>query len=69
MLSYREAIRAIRKHSRRLPKKPMPLEDCLGRIVAQDMRGRFDFPSFDNAAVDGFAVGRPRQNQTDFAFC
>jgi molybdopterin molybdotransferase len=40
----------------------LPAEDCavaraLGRVLAEDLVSAIDLPSFDNAAMDGFAIG------------
>lgn len=34
----------------------IPLADCLGRVLAQDIVSGADLPPFDRSAVDGFAV-------------
>ncbi|MCK5444212.1 MAG: molybdopterin molybdenumtransferase MoeA, partial [Rhodospirillaceae bacterium] len=33
-----------------------PLKDCLGRILAEDLRSPNNVPPHDNSAVDGYAV-------------
>ena len=40
----------------RLPAEAIPLEDALGRILAEDVRATVDVPSFDRSNMDGFAV-------------
>ena len=35
---------------------PVPLLDALGLVVADDVRSDLDLPSFDNSAMDGYAV-------------
>lgn len=32
------------------------IENCRGRILAEDIRAKFDMPIFNNSAMDGFAV-------------
>jgi molybdenum cofactor synthesis domain-containing protein len=54
----REALQIVLS---RLPKKSLgveavPLPSALGRILAQDVVSQSDVPSFDKAAMDGFAV-------------
>lgn len=34
----------------------LPLSECLGRVLAEDVTCAFDVPPQDNSAVDGFAV-------------
>lgn len=41
---------------RKLEKEPIPLEEALGRIAAEDVVAQIDLPSFDRSAVDGYAV-------------
>ena len=36
--------------------EPVPLDEALGRVLAQDVRSPVDVPSFDRSNVDGFAV-------------
>ena len=36
----------------------LPLAEARGRILAQDVRASMDLPSFDNSAMDGYAVRR-----------
>ena len=40
----------------RLPAESVRLEDCLGRILAEDVRATVDVPGFDRSNMDGFAV-------------
>jgi len=43
--------------ARRLPSETMELsENCLGRILAEDVRSPVELPGFDRAIMDGFAV-------------
>ena len=43
--------------ARRLPSETIELsEDCLGRILSEDVRSPVDLPGFDRAIMDGFAV-------------
>ncbi len=34
----------------------IPLTDCLGRVLAQDIVSKIDMPPFDKSAMDGFAL-------------
>jgi putative molybdopterin biosynthesis protein len=40
----------------RLASETVPLEQALGRILAEDVRAETDVPSFDRSNMDGFAV-------------
>src|SRR5437764_1373542 len=39
-----------------LPSEPVPLALAAGRVLAGDVVGADDVPSFDNSAMDGYAV-------------
>lgn len=72
MLTYQEAVTAILKYSKILKAKRLPLNEALGQVLAEDVYSSFAFPSFDNSAVDGFAVSgiasRPRNDMLEFSF-
>ena len=40
----------------RSKREPVPIEDALGRSLAEPLSSDRDVPSFDNSAMDGFAV-------------
>ncbi len=39
-----------------LPAESVALLDCVGRVLAQDVRSRFDVPGFARSAMDGYAM-------------
>jgi molybdopterin molybdotransferase len=39
-----------------LPVVRLPLADCLGLVLAEDLRSEVALPPFDNSAMDGYAV-------------
>ena len=39
-----------------LPAETLPLEQTLGRVLAEDVRAKVDVPGFDRSNMDGFAV-------------
>jgi len=39
-----------------LPAETLPLEEALGRVLAEDVRSEVDVPGFDRSNMDGFAV-------------
>lgn len=68
MISYDEALRIILEASAAL--KPLseavPISEALGRVCAQDIRSPAANPSFDNSAMDGYAVrGADFQSSSD----
>ncbi len=58
MISYATAIEIIQEASsnRSLGTETLSLENCLGRVCAQDIASPLDIQPFDNSAMDGFAV-------------
>ena len=40
----------------RTPVESLPLEDCLGLALAEDLAAPIQLPPFDNSAMDGYAV-------------
>ena len=39
-----------------LPAREIPIADALGAVLAEDVTARYPLPSFDNSAMDGYAV-------------
>ncbi len=54
-LSVEEAQQRILSHFRPVGTESIPLEQCAGRVLAQEVVAS-DLPLFDNSSVDGFAV-------------
>lgn len=59
MLKYDEALERILHHSFLLKPKAIHLRDSLGLVVSKDLFAPEPFPSFDNSAVDGYALALP----------
>lgn len=59
-LSYEEALAAILAQASGSPRaiEMLPLEQALGRALAQDIRSRLALPPWDNAGMDGIATRR-----------
>ena len=38
------------------PAQALPVEQCLGRVLAQDVRSPIDVPGWDNSQMDGYAL-------------
>jgi molybdopterin molybdotransferase len=56
MLELGEALRAVMQQVSPLPAERVALHEAAGRVLAADVRARFDLPRFDNSAMDGYAV-------------
>jgi len=56
MLSVQEAQEQILAHFFPLENVSIPLDQALGRILAETIHAQNDLPSFDNSSMDGFAV-------------
>jgi molybdopterin molybdotransferase len=56
MISYEDALRLIAGACRTLEAETSPLEASLGRSPVGDVSSRMNVPSFDNSAMDGFAL-------------
>ena len=56
MISLNEAIDAVLQEVHPLGAEPVPLLQALGRAAAADVVSPEQVPSFDNSAMDGFAV-------------
>lgn len=41
---------------RKVDSEKVPIDNACGRILAEDVVAKFDFPHFDRSAVDGYAV-------------
>jgi molybdopterin molybdotransferase len=57
MLSYEEALEIVSDATKQGRAETVGLGDCLGRVLAQEIRSPIDLPPFDNSAVDGYALG------------
>jgi molybdopterin molybdotransferase len=56
MMPYEEALRIVLSHCPTLPTERVYLLDALGRVLVEDVLSEEDRPSFDNSAMDGYAV-------------
>jgi molybdopterin molybdotransferase len=55
MLTYHEALAALLADAHPLDGETVTLDHALGRVLAQAMPAPLPLPSFDNAAMDGYA--------------
>ncbi len=56
MITAEEALQKIFANTPKLPSERAPLAEAVERVLAEDLVARQDLPSFDNAAMDGYAV-------------
>lgn len=56
MISYQQALEQVLDLKLPMHSEWVNLEQCLGRILSQDLYADFDLPRFDNSAVDGYAL-------------
>ncbi len=56
MLSYHQARQKILETVQPLPVETVPLLDAAGRATAEDIVASHPLPTFDNSAMDGYAV-------------
>lgn len=55
MISYQEALHLVLDRLRPLPAIEVALEQAAGLVLAADLAARWDMPTSDHAAMDGFA--------------
>ncbi|HEU4428750.1 MAG TPA: molybdopterin molybdenumtransferase MoeA, partial [Myxococcota bacterium] len=51
-----EVERFLASVSAALPAEPVPLLECAGRVLAEEVVARVSVPAFARSAMDGFAV-------------
>ena len=56
MISYKEALALIAAEAKPQPDRLVDRNESLGLIVANDIHSTIDVPSFNNSAMDGFAL-------------
>ena len=56
LLPVKDAIERILAPFHPLEKIHIPLDEAVGRILAEDIRATTDIPPFDNSSMDGFAL-------------
>src|SRR5271169_3328894 len=59
MIELDRALEIVRRVPPRVRVETIPLEDCLGRVLAREVVSPIDSPPFDKSAMDGFAVCEP----------
>ncbi|MDR9458116.1 MAG: molybdopterin molybdotransferase MoeA [Salegentibacter sp.] len=56
MLTIEEALKIIKDQQVTLTTENRSLRECLGFSLSEDIISSFDMPSFDNSAMDGYAL-------------
>jgi molybdopterin molybdotransferase len=56
MVTIEEAHKIIKAQKVKLKTETKNLSDCLGFSLSEDITAPFDMPSFDNSAMDGYAL-------------
>jgi molybdopterin molybdotransferase len=59
VISVSEALSILRNHPPIPTLRTLPLEESVGLSLAEDTFSPISLPSFDNSAMDGYAVGGP----------
>ena len=56
LIPVEDALERLLDAFTRLEKINIPLDEAVGRILAEDIRAETDLPLFDNSSMDGFAL-------------
>lgn len=56
MIDFRKAQEIVLQHARSFGRETVPLEEALGRVLGETIRADRDYPPFDRASMDGYAV-------------
>ncbi len=56
MISVDQALEKVLSYIHVLEEKEVPILDCLGQVLAEDVYSSINVPPFDNSAFDGYAV-------------
>lgn len=62
MVSIEEALKLIAQQEVELIPEELPLAQALGCYLSEPIKSPFDLPSFDNSAMDGYAVCGEQQS-------
>ncbi|NNM16251.1 MAG: molybdopterin molybdotransferase MoeA, partial [Bacteroidia bacterium] len=56
MISSSKALKIILDNALKLGTEKIPLNECIGRCLAQSLKTDRDFPPFNRVAMDGYAI-------------
>jgi len=62
-ICIKEALRIISKNILKVSCEIVPIENIQGRILAEDIYAKLSLPTFNNSAMDGYAVKLSDQNK------
>ena len=55
LIPFEEALELVTAHGLKLGTESVSIQECVGRILAEDVIADIDFPPFDKSAMDGYA--------------
>lgn len=55
-ICIKEALRRIKESIEKVSFEIVPIENCDGRISAQEVYAKYSLPPFNNSAMDGYGV-------------
>lgn len=55
-ICIKEALRLIQSNINKVSFEVIPIENCGGRISAQEVYAKYSLPTYDNSAMDGYGV-------------
>ena len=64
-VSIERAIEIARQTTLQSSVETIPIQESLGRILANDLSSKVDDPAFDNSAMDGWAVRSQDTNRVE----
>ena len=56
MIEFVDALKLVLEHSSRLPVERVPVENCIGRVLADDLVSSIEMPPMNKSAMDGYAL-------------
>src|SRR3569833_2109297 len=56
MIDFRKAQELVLQRAKSFGTETVPLEQAAGRVLAETVRADRDYPPFDRASMDGFAL-------------
>jgi len=56
MIEFERALEEVLRRTRRLDIESLSLKEAIGSVLAEDVKSKFDIPSFHKSAMDGYAV-------------
>lgn len=68
MPTVAEALKTILATKLRIPAEELPLQEAVGRVLAEDIFADRDFPPFDRVAMDGIAIHFSSNNERSTSF-